>query len=166
MLQPLYSPWIAAEQEAPNERAYQILRAGITWATNVVNMRQPEIFEDVIRRRGAAEEKDGTIRNGVAASTTMALDITPHHPVVRDYLDYVPKSTDPEVQRLWTKLVREPVHNAVNRYQPILKKHGMMDQVFRFQDLDALMDKLETPSEEAEGHKRARKPQKPAQNNN
>ena len=76
----------------------------------------------------------------------MAMDITPHHPVVRDYLDYVPKSTDPEVLRLWNKLVREPVENAVNRYQPILKKHKMMDQVFRFQDLDALVERLE-PSE-------------------
>lgn len=143
MVQPLYSPWIAAEQEAPNERAYKGLRAGITWATNVVNMRQPEIFEDLIKKRGAAEEHEGTIRHGVAASTTMAMDITPHHPVVKEYLEYVPQSSDPEVQRLWAKLVHEPVHNAVNRYQPILSKHKMMDQVFRFQDLDVLVDGLE-----------------------
>lgn len=143
MVQPLFSPWIAAEQEAPNDRAHKILKAGITWPTNIVNMRHPEIFEDLIKRSGAAEENEGTIRNGVAASTTMAMDITPNHPVVRDYLDYVPRSSDPEVRRLWTKLVHEPVYNAVNRYQPILKKHKMMDQVFRFQDLDALVDRLE-----------------------
>jgi len=156
MLQPLYSPWIAAEQEAPNDRAHKILRAGITWPTNIVNMREPEIFEDFIKRHGAAEEDEGTIRNGVAASTTMAVDITPNHPVVRDYLDYVPKSTDSKVQQLWTKLVQEPVFNAVNRYQPILKKHKMMDQVFRFQDLDALVDRLEplTGSAEAGAHGR------------
>jgi len=157
MVQPLYSPWIAAEQEASNERAYKSMRAGITWATNVVNMRQPEIFEDLIKRRGAAEEKDGTIRNGVAASTTMAMDITPNHPVVKDYLEYVPQSSDPEIHRLWTKLVHEPVANAVERYQPILKKHKMMDQVFRFQDLDALVDGLESPSETADGRESGRK---------
>jgi len=156
MLQPVYSPWIAAEQEAPNDRALNGLKAGITWATNVVNMRQPEIFEDLIKRRGAAEEQEGTIRQGVAASTTMAMDITPNHPVVRDYLDYVPASADPEVRRLWTKLVQEPVHNAVNRYQPILKKHKMLDQVFRFQDLDALVDKLEPHhgSEDSDAHRK------------
>jgi hypothetical protein len=147
MLQPLFSPWIAAEQEAPNDRAHKILRAGISWPTNIVNMRQPEIFEDLIKRRGAAEEDEGTILHGVAASTTMAMDITPNHPVVRDYLAYVPKSTDPEVQRLWTKLVRDPVHNAVNRYQPILKKHKMLDQVFRLQDLEALVERLEPRTE-------------------
>jgi hypothetical protein len=159
MLQPLYSPWIAAEQEAPNDRAHKILRAGISWPTNIVNMQQPEIFEDLIKRRGAAEEDEGTIRHGVSASTTMAMDITPNHPVVRDYLEYVPESTDPEVKRLWAKLVHDPVYNAVNRYQPILKKHKMLDQVFRFQDLDALVDRLEPETENGEEHKhKKRKP--------
>ena len=143
MMQPLFSPWIAAEMEAPNERAFKILKAGITWPTNIVNMRHPEIFEDLIKRRGAAEEESGTIRHGVAASTTMAMDITPNHPVVKSYLEYKPKSTDPKVVALWEKLVHEPVHRAVHRYQPILRRHKMLDQVFRFQDLDALVDRLE-----------------------
>jgi hypothetical protein len=143
MVQPLYSPWIAAEQEAPNDRALKILKAGISWPSNIVNMQEPEIFEDLIRRRGADEERAGTIKHGVGASTTMAMDTTPHHPVVKKYLEYVPKSTDPKVKELWTKLVHEPVYKAVHRYQPLFKAHGMLDQVFRFQDLDALADKLE-----------------------
>jgi hypothetical protein len=106
-------------------------------------MRHPEIFEDLIIRRGAAEEFEGTIRHGVAASTTMAMDITPNHPVVKSYLEYQPKSTDTKVQALWQKLVHEPAYRAVHRYQPILHKHKMMDQVFRLQDLDALVDRLE-----------------------
>jgi hypothetical protein len=157
MLQPLYSPWIAADQEAPNDRALKILKAGISWPTNIVNMRQPEIFEDLIKRRGAAEENEGTIRHGVAASTTMAMDITPDHPVVKDYLAYEPKSSDSEVRRLWNKLVHEPVSNAVNRYQPILKRHKMLDQVFRFQDLDALVDRLEPETGTGEGRASSRK---------
>ncbi len=143
MVQPLFSPWIAAEQEAPNERAHRILKAGISWPSNIVNMRHPEIFEDLIRRRGAAEENEETIRHGVAASTTMAVDITPNHPVVMDYLSYIPKNSDPEVQRLWKKLVHDPVYNAVHRYQPVLKRHQKLDQVFRLQDLDVLVDRLE-----------------------
>jgi hypothetical protein len=160
MLQPLFSPWIAAEQEAPNDRAHKILKAGISWPTNIVNMRQPEIFEDLIKRRGAAEENEGTIRHGVAASTTMAMDITPHHPVVKEYLEYVPASSDPEVLRLWTKLVHEPAYNAVHRYQPILKKHKMLDQVFRVQDLDALVDSLEATPEKHRKHQKATGPHK------
>ncbi len=146
MLQPLFDPWIAAEQEAPNDRVHKILKAGISWPTNIVNMQEPEIFEDLIRRRGEDEENEGTILHGVAASTTMALDIVPNHPVVKKYLDYVPESKDSKVKDLWTKLVHDPVWKAIHRYHPILKAHGMMDQVFRLQDLDALVDKLEPPS--------------------
>jgi hypothetical protein len=151
MVQPLYSPWIAAEQEAPNDRALKILKAGISWPSNIVNMQEPEIFEDLIRRRGAAEEHAGTIKHGVGASTTMAMDTTPNHPVVKKYLEYVPKSTDSKVRELWTKLVHEPAYKAVHRYQPLFKAHGMLDQVFRFQDLDALADKLEGSKGDEEG---------------
>ncbi|MEI6667473.1 MAG: hypothetical protein WCP29_04890 [Acidobacteriota bacterium] len=147
MLQPLYSPWIAAEAEAPNDRAFNILKAGISWPTNIVNMRTPAIFEDLIRRRGEKEESLGTIAHGVAASTTMACDITPNHPLVREYLEYEPASTDPKVRALWTKLVRNQAYKALHRYQPVLKAHNMMDQVFRFQDLDALVDRLDPPGE-------------------
>ena len=150
MVQPLYSPWIAAEQEAPNDRALKILKAGISWPTNIVNMQHPEIFEDLIRRRGADEEKSGTIKHGVGASTAMAMDTTPHHPLVKEYLSYVPKSSDPKVQDLWKKLVHDPAYKAMHRYQPILKAHNMLDQVFRFQDLDALVDKLEPPAADEE----------------
>jgi hypothetical protein len=150
MVQPFYSPWIAAEQEAPNARAHKILKAGISWPTNIVNMQYPAIFEDLIRRRGVAEENEGTIAHGVAASTTMAMDTTPNHPVVKAYLEYEPASADQKVRDLWEKLVRKPVSNAVHRYQPVLKAHGMMDQVFRVQDLDALVDRLDPPVRKSE----------------
>ena len=94
MLQPLFDPWIAAEQEAPDDRELNILKAGISWPTNIVNMRHPAVFEDLIKRRGEDEEKEGTIAHGVGASTTMALDITPNHPLVHQYLAYVPESKD------------------------------------------------------------------------
>jgi hypothetical protein len=147
MVQPLYSPWIAAEAEAPNDRALKILKAGISWPTNIVNMRHPEIFEDLIRRRGADEESAGTIAHGVGASTTMAMDITPDHPLVKQYLEYVPSSTDPKVRDLWATMVHDPVYKAVHRYQPVLKAHNMLDQVFRFQDLDALVNRLDPPAQ-------------------
>jgi hypothetical protein len=147
MLQPLFSPWIAAEQEAPDDREHNILKAGISWPTNIVNMRNPAIFEDLIRRRGEDEEKAGTIAHGVAASTTMACDITPNHPLVREYIEYVPSTTDSRVKELWTKMVRDPAYKALHRYQPVLRAHNMMDQVFRFQDLDALVDQLDPPAE-------------------
>jgi hypothetical protein len=144
LVQPFYSPWIAAEQEAPNEQAHEILKAGLAWPANIVNMQYPGIFEDFIRRYGVLPENQRAISHGVAASTTMAMDITPDHPVVKAYLEYVP--ADPKIHQLWETLVRSPVYKSVHRYQPVLRKHAMMDQVFRFQDLDALVDRLEPPT--------------------
>jgi hypothetical protein len=143
LLQPLYSPWIAADQEAPNDRVHEILKSGISWPANIVNMRTPAIFEQFIRRYGAQVENQRAIAQGVASSTTMALDITPDNSVIRAYLEYEPATADPEVRRLWERLVRDPVSKSVHRYQPVLKRHAMMDQVFRLQDLDALVDQLE-----------------------
>jgi hypothetical protein len=143
MVQPLYSPWIAAEQEATNDRVHNILKSGLAWPTNICNMQSPAVFEYFIRLLGAAEEMTGTIAHGVAASTTMACDITPNHPLVKEYIDYVPASSDPRVRELWAKMVHEPAYKALHRYQPVLKKHRMMDQVFRFQDLDSLVDRLD-----------------------
>jgi hypothetical protein len=145
MLQPLFDPWIAAEQEAPDDRELDILKAGISWPTNIVNMRHPAVFEDLIKRRGEDEEKAGTIAHGVAASTTMALDITPDHPLVHEYLAYEPESKDDDVRDRWKTMVHDPVYKALHRYQPVLKAHNMMEEVFRFQDLDALVDRLDPP---------------------
>ncbi|MDB5692658.1 MAG: hypothetical protein JWO81_1721 [Alphaproteobacteria bacterium] len=142
LIPPLYSPWVAADQEAPSDRVHEILKAAIAWPANIVNMQTPEIFLAFIRRYGAVPENRRAIAQGVAASTTMAADITPGHSVIKAYLEYVPDA-EPEVQELWAMLVREPAAKAMHRYQPVLKRHAMMDQVFRYQDLDALVDQLD-----------------------
>ena len=70
--------------------------------------------------------------------------------MVKAYLEYVPRSKDQKVHELWARLVHEPVYRAVNRYQPILKKHNKLEEVFRFQDLDALVDRLEASEKNTE----------------
>ena len=104
------------------------------------------VDRDLIKRRGEDEENEGTIAHGVGASTTMALDITPDHPLVHQYLAYVPESKDDKVCERWKKMVHDPVDKALRRYHPVLKAHNMMEEVFRFQDLDALVDRLDPPS--------------------
>jgi hypothetical protein len=146
MLQPLYSPWIAAEQEAPDDRVLKILKAGISWPTNIANMQNPAIFEGLIKRWGESEEAAGTIVHGVAASTAVAVDITPNHPLVNAYVEYAPSSSDSRTTERWTKMVRDQAYKALHRYQPVLRSHTMLDQLFKFQDLDALVDRLDPPA--------------------
>jgi hypothetical protein len=146
LIQPLYSPWIAVDQETQNRRVHDILISGLSWPTNLVNMRSPKIFERFIRRYGVSQKNQQPIALGVASSTTMALDVMPQSSVVRAYLEYTPLSTDPDVQHLWEQLVRIPVSKALSCYQPTLKRRGIMDQVFRMQDLDALVDAINAPA--------------------
>ncbi len=96
------------------------------------------------------DENHASIVHGVAASVTMAMDVTPDHTVVKAYLVYGPKSSNSEVKNLWEKLVHAPTYSAVHRYQPVLKRHGKLDQVFRFQDLDALVSSLEASAGQRE----------------
>ena len=145
LAQPLYSSWIAAEQEAPTPRVLEILRSGIAWPTNIVNMRTPEIFERFILRYGTQPQHEGPIIQGVAASITMAVDIAPGSSVVERYLEHVPTSRDPRIHDLWERLVRRPVRDAVYSYQPTLHRHHMMDQVFRYQDLATVINNMSDP---------------------
>lgn len=144
-IQLFYSPWIAAEQEAPSDRVLSSLRSGLTWAANLVNMRTPKIFELLIQLYGKTEEQQAAIRQGVAASATMAIDVSPNHQVIQSYLQHIPGN--PDLRELWKYLVHDPVLNAVQRYQPVLKAHGMLDQVFRFQDIEKLVSSLENPKD-------------------
>jgi hypothetical protein len=146
LAQQLYSPWIAAEQEAPTPQVLEILKSAIAWPTNIVNMRRPEIFERFVLRYGIQSQNEEPIIQGVAASTTMAVDISPGSSVVERYLEHVPTSRDPRIQDLWERLVRRPVYDAVHTYQPILHRNQMMDQVFRFRNLAAAIGDLEEPT--------------------
>ena len=113
------------------------------WPTTIVNMQHPAVMEHFIRRYGREKENRGAIVHGVGASIAMACDMVPNHPLVKKYIDWIPQSPDPICHTLWNDLVRGPAEAAVRRYQPILRKHGMLEEVFRFQDLDTLVDSLD-----------------------
>ena len=48
----LLSAWIPAEQEAPYEQAKLNMIAGLSWATTVVDVRQPQIMESILKYYG------------------------------------------------------------------------------------------------------------------
>ena len=88
-------------------------------------MQQPEIFEDLIRRRGAEEERSGTIKHGVGASTSDGNGhrLTPHHPVSEKVSGVRPQEHGSQGEGIskWAKLVHEPAYKAVHRYTAALQ---------------------------------------------
>ena len=138
------TPWRAVEmcrREPPHEMGRRNAIAGFAWAMTVVNMRSPIIMETVLKYHGEEFLQDDAFPNGVMSSLIMRHDITPDDPVVDAFGQYRP--SDPKLGRLWDRLVKGPFDVALNRYYPVLKKHRRLDEVFRYQDLGALVERIE-----------------------
>jgi hypothetical protein len=137
----LLSAWIAVEQEPPYELARLNMIAGLTWATTVVDVRQPRIMETFLKYYGDIVSKTPAFTNGVMSTLIMGSDITPGDYYIRQFLEYKP--SDPQVVELWNRLVGYPANDAVQRIYPVLKKHNRLGEVFRYQDLSELVERLE-----------------------
>jgi hypothetical protein len=123
--------------------------AGLTWATTVVDIRQPRIMENALKYYGEVVSKTPAFTNGVMSTLIMGSDITPGDHYIRQFLDYKP--SDPEVAELWKRLVGDPANDAVQRIYPVLKKHNRLGEVFRYQNLSALAARLEGGIRSASG---------------
>ncbi len=137
----LLSAWIPVEQEPPYELAKLNMIAGLAWATTVVDVRQPQIMETMLKYYGEVVSKTPAFTNGVMSTLIMGSDITPGDYYINWFLEYKP--SDPQVAELWNSLVGCPANDAVQRIYPVLKKHNRLGDVFRYQDLSQLVEQLE-----------------------
>jgi hypothetical protein len=139
-------PWrgIGMSREiAPHETARRNLRAGIAWATTVVNMRNPEIMETVLRYQGESDPEREEFVNGVQCSMIMRYDTSPDDPYIRSFIDHVP-SGDTGLAKLWERDIRKTCDLAVSKVHPVLKRKQKLEEVFHFQSLSTLMEKLQS----------------------
>jgi hypothetical protein len=136
----LLSPWRSLDRDAPSELARLNMRAGLAWATTLVNLRQPAIIEDLVARHGSLLEQNGGFANGVASAVIVAWDITPGDTYVRALAEYQPS---PSLARQWDVLVRRPCLLALERYYDVLRRCGHLGEVFHYQDFNFLMQRLE-----------------------
>jgi len=141
----LLSAWREVEQEPPSEMAKLNMMAGLAWATTIVDVRQPRIMETILKYyRDMILETPG-FTNGVMSTLIMGIDITPDDSYILQFLGHRP--SDPQVAELWDKLVGGPANEAVQRIHPVLKKHDCLGEVFRYQDLWKLAERLERGSQ-------------------
>jgi hypothetical protein len=128
----LLSPWLAVEREAPDELAYLNMTAGLSWATTIVNVRQPEIMENFLRTQAEDLPSEGAFTNGLMSSLIMGIDITPGDPFIVQFLEYSPADSDARQAGQWERLVRGPGREAVYRVHPVLRKHERLGEVFHY----------------------------------
>lgn len=144
----LLSPWLAIEREATDELALLNMTAGLSWATTIVNVKQPELMENFIRLHGERVSRTPGFTNGLMSTLIMGIDITPGDTYIMRFLEYRPARSDARVVELWEKLVAQPAKEAVIHIHPILKKHERLGEIFQYQpSLSELAVRLEAPNQ-------------------
>ncbi len=138
-------PWRGVQMSreiAPHEMARNNLRAGVAWATTVVNMRHPAIMETVLTYQGETDPDRDMFINGMTSSMIMRYDTSPDDPYIQNFINHVPDSSNGWLVKLWLRDVKEPNLAAIHDIYPALKKAGRLDEVFRYQALPDLAKKL------------------------
>jgi hypothetical protein len=132
------SPWSSTETEGPSEIARLNLRAGLSWATNLVNLRQPEIIAATLRSLGTLT-KDDAISNGIVSSLIMSYDITPGDIYVEAFSRYQPPESNDGFANLWREMVSRPVEFALEHIYPQMKQRKRLGELFHYQTLADLI---------------------------
>jgi hypothetical protein len=131
---------------APNHLAWLNAIAGLAWAVTMVNIRHPQVVANFVHDHGAQLAADDGFANGVASSLMMRYDTTPGAPFIVPFYQYQPDPDQVEAARLWESQVRLPAHLALQEYYPVLRHHGRLGEIFRYQSLPALVAQLERGS--------------------
>lgn len=139
------TPWRAVEMtrtEPPHELGRRNAAAGFAWAVTLVNMRFPIIMETLLKYHGEEFLKDDAFSNGVMSSLMMRYDISPDDSVLEAYRRHRPAESNTRVVELWERLVKQPAEKAMTEIYPLLKQRQRIEEVFRYQNLAALVNQL------------------------
>jgi len=129
-------------REAPHRLAYLNGMAGAAWAFTLVNIRQPAILLNLLRNYSVPPAADDAFTNGLISAVMMATDPLPADPYASALCHGDPQTADEALAQTWDRLVRRPCKTAVEKYFPVLKKHHSLSEVFRYQNLAQLVDRL------------------------
>ena len=126
----------------PDNDARMNMRAGMAWALTLVNMRHPEIVEAVLRDQMAAtgEDRDAFV-NGIMSAVVMRCDTSPDDPPLEAFIRHRPIG-DAALAARWDSDVRIPCEQARDEIHPVLRDAGAIEEVFRYQSLTGLVDRL------------------------
>lgn len=139
----LCTVWTGVDREAGNAPDRLSAMAGLAWGVTMVNLRQPAIVENVVRSYFEQSDLAGGFTNGVVSSLIMRTETTPGTPMVEAFYQHRPGSSNRNVTQAWEQRVTNPSRKALHDYYPVLRQHGALDQVFRYQDLAALVAYLQ-----------------------
>lgn len=139
----LCTVWTGVDSEASNAPDRLSAMAGLAWGVAMVNLRQPPIVENVVRSYFEQSDLAEGFSNGVVSSLIMRANMTPGTQMVETFYQHRPSSGSRNLALAWEQRVADPSRKALHDYYPVLEQHRALDQVFRYQDLAALVSYLQ-----------------------
>jgi hypothetical protein len=120
-------------REPPDEAGRCNATAGLAWALTLVNIRDPEVLADVLRRRSGEIGSAGSFANGVASAVLIWYDAVGLDSHLSAFLAYRPQESVPALTLLWRDLVLAPCEEALQHTYPRLRRSGRLATLFRCQ---------------------------------
>jgi hypothetical protein len=145
----LRTVWSGVDREARSAPDKLSAVAGLTWAVTLVNMRQPAIMENVVRSYVEHSDLAEGFTNGVVSSIIVRTDSSPDAPFTSSFFEHRPNPYYPELMTEWERYIAAPSRVALSNYYPMLKQRSALDQVFRYQNLGAVVSSLQGVSTSA-----------------
>jgi hypothetical protein len=131
------------QQEPPHELGRRNALAGSIWAMVLVNLRDPNVIENLLIYCGDVEFDRDAFANGVSSAAVIWCDATESTAELEALCMHQPNPAHAEMAERWRTLVRDPCRRAVDRYYTALRRHNCIGEVFRYQSLPRLLQKLD-----------------------
>jgi hypothetical protein len=120
--------------EAPHTIGRQNMISGLAWAITLVNMKHPQIIEEVVMlHENELRESEDAFKNGVASAIIVREVGSPG--VAAAFI----ASVSSEQSDLFVEYLGYPAEKAINTYLPVLVQQDRLGHVFQSQNLDSLM---------------------------
>ena len=143
MLPVLSTAWTGINNEVYNAPDRLSAMSGLAWGAVMVNLRHPAIMESVVRSYVEHSDLADGFTNGVVSSLIMRTDTTPETPLVEQFYQHRSNPNDRELLETWQRRITEPSRVALEKYYPVLRQHHALGEIFRYQDLAALVSFLQ-----------------------
>jgi hypothetical protein len=139
------STWRAidmAQEEAPHTLGRRNALAGLAWPLTLVNIRHPAILETVLQQYGETLAVNDVFSSGVSAALMIWYDIEGSEPYLTAFAHHQPDPSQPRLVQLWNSQIRQPASEALQQYYGILQAGPGFGEIFRYQSLAALVNRL------------------------
>ena len=130
------------QQEPPHELGRRNALSGAAWALVLVNLREPEVIENCLKQCGGVAFESDAFANGVSSAAVVWRDSTEDAQHLDALCRHQPDTSLPGLAESWRALVKVPCCRALDEYYVALKRHDCVGEVFRYQPLPALVEKL------------------------